>query len=217
MVEAVTGAIRHLRALLALLLVFPSATYAHRLDEYLQAMLVSIEPHEIRLDMNLMPGVAIADQVIPLIDRDHDGAISANESAAYAEALKRDLTVRLDGRDLTLSVTETDYPEFEELRTGWGIIQLQFTAPLARLGIGPHRLEVDNRHEAKISVYLFNAALPKSPDIHITRQNRNADQSKGAIDFYFRQPTAPSRTWGIVAITSVLLITLLAGLRRAKN
>jgi hypothetical protein len=215
MVEAVTSAFRHLWALLACLLAIPSATFAHQLDEYLQATLVAIEPHEIRLSINLTPGVAIADQVISRIDVDRDNAISSSEAAAYAESLRRDLTVRLDGKELPLDVTETYYPDLAELRTGWGIIQLQFSAPLARLTIGPHQLAIDNRHVAKISVYLLNAALPKSPEIHITRQDRNPTQSASEIDFYFRQPAAPSRAWGILAISSALLVTLLAVIRRA--
>ena len=61
-----------------------------RLDEYLQATLVAIESSGVRLQVNLMPGVAVADQVLAVIDRDRDGMISTNEAAAYAELLKRD-------------------------------------------------------------------------------------------------------------------------------
>ena len=43
MVEAVTTTLRRLPLLFALL-AFPSAVFAHRLDEYLQATLVAIEP-----------------------------------------------------------------------------------------------------------------------------------------------------------------------------
>ena len=84
--------------LLLALLAFPSAVFAHRDDQYLQATLVDIEPSGVRLQINLTPGMAVAERVLAQIDRDRDGAISKNEAAAYAESLKRDLTVRLDGR-----------------------------------------------------------------------------------------------------------------------
>jgi hypothetical protein len=99
MVEAVTRTLSRLPLLLALL-GFPSAVFAHRDDQYLQATLVAIEPSGVRLQINLTPGVAVAEQVLAQIDRDRDGAISKNEAAAYAKLLKGDLTLRVDGRKL---------------------------------------------------------------------------------------------------------------------
>ena len=88
---------RCLPVLLALL-ASPTGVFAHQLDEYLQATLVDIEPGKIRLQMDLTPGVAVAERLLGLIDRNRDGVISPDESTAYAELLKRDLVVRLDGR-----------------------------------------------------------------------------------------------------------------------
>src|SRR4029453_14897085 len=92
-------------ALLPVLLALPSAVFAHRDDQYLQATLVAIEPSGVRLQINLTPGVAVAEKVLPEIDRDRDGAISKNEAAAYADSLKRDLTLHIDGRKLDLKLT----------------------------------------------------------------------------------------------------------------
>ena len=91
--EAVSGTLRRLPLLLVLLAV-PSVVFAHRDDQYLQTTLVAIEPWGVRLEINLTPGVAIAEQVIARIDRDRNGEISENEAAAYADSLKRDLTPR---------------------------------------------------------------------------------------------------------------------------
>ena len=79
---------------------------------------VPIEPSGVRLQINLTPGVAVAEQVIAQIDRDRDGAISKNEAAAYAESLKCDLALRLDGRKLELKLTSSEFVEPAELRTG---------------------------------------------------------------------------------------------------
>jgi polyphosphate kinase len=97
MVEALTTTLRRLALLLAFL-AFPTAVFGHRLDEYLQATLVAIEPSVVRLQINLTPGVDVAEKVLAQIDRDNDNAISKNESAAYAELLKRDLTLRLTAK-----------------------------------------------------------------------------------------------------------------------
>ena len=84
---------------LALTLLVPSAALAHRLDEYLQATLVTVEPGAIRLQINLTPGVAVAQKVLAHIDLNRDGVISTNEAATYAQSLGRDLTLRLDGEE----------------------------------------------------------------------------------------------------------------------
>ena len=97
MVEAMTTTFRRLALLLAFI-AFPTAAFAHRLDEYLQATLVAIEPSVVRLQINLTPGVVVAEKVLARIDHDKDNAISKTESAAYAELLKRDLTLRRTGK-----------------------------------------------------------------------------------------------------------------------
>jgi hypothetical protein len=187
MVEALTTTLRCLPLLLALLalLAFPSAVFAHRLDEYLQATLVAIEPNGVRLQINLTPGVDVAEQVLAQIDGDRDGAISKKEATAYAELLKRDLTLRVDGRKLKLKLTASQFPAPTELRTGLGIIQMEFSATHGPLATGAHRLTFENRHLMTVSVYLINAAQPKSRTIQITSQKRNDNQGTGEVEFTF--------------------------------
>jgi hypothetical protein len=183
MVEAVTRRVCRLTLLLALLSL-PSAVFAHRDDQYLQATLVAIAPSRVTLQINLTPGVAVAEQVIAQIDRDRDGAISKNEAATYAELLKGDLTLRVAERKLELKLTASEFVPPAELRTGSGIIQMEFSANLGPLAAGPHRLTFENRHLTMISVYLINAAQPRFAAVEITRQKRNGNQSAGEIEFY---------------------------------
>ena len=155
MVEAVNRALCRVALLVAILAV-PAAVFAHRDDQYLQATLVAIEPSSVRLQINLTPGVAVAEQVIAQIDRDRDGAISENEAVAYAESLKRDLTLRVDGQELELTLTASEFVPPEELRTGSAIIQMEFSATFGRLAAGFHRLTLENRHLTAMSVYLID-------------------------------------------------------------
>ena len=184
MVDAVIRRLCRLPLLLALL-AFPCAVFAHRDDRYLQATLVTIEPSGVRLQINLTPGVAIAEQVLAEIDHDRDGAISKNEAAAYVELLKRALTLRMDGRKLALKLTASEFVEPAELRTGSGTIQMKFSAILSPLAAGAHKLTLENRHLTAISVYLINATQPRFTTVQITRQKRNENQSAGEIEFTF--------------------------------
>jgi len=211
MVEAVTTALRRLPLLLALI-ALPFSVFAHRLDEYLQATLVLIEPGVIRLQINLTPGVAVAEQVLALIDRDRDGVISTNEAAAYAEQVRHDLALRLDERPLELKFTTSELPPPGELRTGLGIIQLEYVAAPYQFAPGAHELAFENRHQTNLSVYLFNASLAKSSAIQITRQTRNDNQSVGRIEFAFHPPPADlSSAKRIVLPLSLALLAVVIG------
>lgn len=174
------------------LIALPSAARAHRLDEYLQATIVSIEPNGIRLLMNLTPGSAIADEVLSRIDWNRDGLVSASEEATYCELLRRDLALRLDRAGVELALVAAEFPAPAELRTGAAIIRVEFAASPAPLAAGPHALAFENRHFAGVAAYLFNAALPPSPSIEIARQQRNDEQSVGEIEFEVAGASAAS-------------------------
>ena len=195
-----TATLRRLPLLLAWL-ASPTAASAHRLDEYLQATLVAIEPGAIRLQVRLTPGVAVADRVLARIDRDGDGAISADEAAAYGESLRRDLAVDLDGRALELKLGATEFPTPAELRAGSGTVRVDFLASPGPLEAGAHGLALENRHWPAIGVYLLNAARPGSDTVQITRQRRVEDQHAGAIEFAIRPPSRPGSGRGGVSAT----------------
>ena len=216
MVEAVITQLRRLPLWLAVL-AFPSAVFAHRLDEYLQATLVAIEPSGFRLQINLTPGVTVADQVLALIDRDRNGAITTNEAAAYAELLKRDLNVRLDARNVELKLTASNFPEPTEFRTGLGILKMEFSVTPGVFAAGPHKLILENRHLPTLSVYRFNAAQPESASVQIVGQQRNENQSTGEIAFDFHPLPNPSKPVGIIVSLAVLFVVLSAGVWQARR
>jgi hypothetical protein len=205
-------------ALAMVLLPFTHQAWAHRLDEYLQATLVDLEPGSIRLRINLTPGVRVAGQVLASIDRDHDGIISTNEAAAYSELVRRELIVRLDGRELNFKLTRSYFPGVPELKTGWAFIQVEYSAATRTITSGRHTITFENRHFIGFSVYLLNATQPQSKSIEITRQTRNETQSVGEIEFAFHAQSnfppagtcAPPRVALLVAVLAGLVIARFA-------
>ena len=128
---------------------------------------MAIEPSGVRLHINLTPGVAVAEQVLAQIDRDRDGAISKNEAAAYAELLKGDLTLRIDGRKLELKLTASEFVPPAELRTGAGTIQMEFSAISGPLAAGAHRLALRKpafNHDQCVSHQRCSAQVCHGPD-----------------------------------------------------
>ena len=218
MVEAVTSPLRHLPLIVAALAGIAPSAYGHVLDEYLQATLVAIEPGDVRLKINLTPGIEIAEKVLSQIDHNGDGAISSDESAAYAEMLRRDLAVRLDGRDTQLKLATSYIPDLAELRTGHGIIHMEFSITACSFVGGNHRLTLENRHFDSLGAYLFNAARPQSAFIRIAKQTRTRNQSRGEIEFAYAVPSPLSiRATGILASVVVVLAVMLTTFWRLKR
>lgn len=118
----------------AILLLFRAPGFAHRLDEYLQAALISLEKDRVQVSMRLIPGVAIFQTVLATIDTNVDGIISENERQAYAGRVLRDLSLCVDGKPLQPHLLSVDFPRTEEMKEGLGEIHIEFTAELPRSG-----------------------------------------------------------------------------------
>jgi hypothetical protein len=179
---------------LTLVVAVSSALSAHRLDEYLQAARLSIGPGGVEVDLNLTPGVAVADGVIADLDRDRDGSLSEDEKRTYARQVLDAIQLQNDGRSLRLEPITTAFPDLETFRHGEGTIQIRAAAVLPRLSTGDHRLTFRNTHRRDVSVYLANALLPESDRIAITAQRRDGDQHDLTIDYVVGQQSAALST-----------------------
>jgi hypothetical protein len=161
---------------LTLLSLVAMPALAHRLDEYLQATIFSIEPGNIHATMRLVPGVVVAPGVIASIDSDHDGVLSADEQHRYAECVLADLELKEDGRNLPLHLSSVIFPSVDQMKMGIGEIELAFSADLPIIG-GKHQLSFQNHHQSGISVYLVNSLMPRDKNLQLEAQSRNQNQS----------------------------------------
>jgi hypothetical protein len=179
---------------IAVLLLLPSAILAHRLDEYLQATILSVDANRLDGSMRLVPGVAVSSVVIASIDTDGDGVISAAEQNAYALNVLQDLSLSMNGRALTPHLVSSEFPSIDEIREGIGEIHIGFIADLPNGDLNRH-LVFENRHDSAIAVYLVNTLVPADKNIHLTAQARNENQSLYQLDFVQSgtvQPTTPN-------------------------
>jgi hypothetical protein len=78
-------------AVAAVLLSLRAPACAHRLDEYLQATIISVEKDRVQASLRLIPGVAVSPIVIWSVDTNGDGVISEGEQQSYAEQVLGDL------------------------------------------------------------------------------------------------------------------------------
>jgi hypothetical protein len=169
-----------------ILLSIPASAFAHRLDEYLQATILSVDANRLDGSMRLMPGVAVSSAVIATIDTDGDGVISAAEQNAYAQRVLRDLFLNMNGRALTPRLVSAEFPPVDEIKQGIGEIHVVFSADLPT-GDPIGRIVFENRHQSAIAVYLVNTLVPTDKNIQITAQTRNENQSLYQVDFAQRE------------------------------
>ena len=159
----------------AWLATLPAAS-GHRLDEYLQATLLSIDTERVDIEMNLTSGAAIASKVFAWIDTNHDGEISESEGEAYARQVLGSVVLKIDGVPADIELVHTSFPEFSDMRLGVGTIRVRATSRLPVKGAGPHDLSFLNTHHRESSVYLVNALVPPNPRVQLGEQSRDFAQ-----------------------------------------
>jgi len=149
---------------------------AHRLDEYLQGTILSVDKNRLQAQMTMTPGVSVFAFLIAYIDLDADGVISETEKRAYAKRVLGDLTIGIDGRPLTPQMLSIRFPSVDEMKDGRGEIQIDFNVDLP--GGGHNRkLTFENHHLSRISAYQVNCLVPRDSNIRIAAQERNDSQS----------------------------------------
>ena len=169
-------------ALAACLLLFGRKAWAHRIDEYLQATILSLQAGEAQASMRLIPGMLVAPSVIAAIDSNHDGAFSESEEQAYAQRVLGDLSLSIDGKPVSPQLLSWSFPSPAQMRDGLGEIQIKYRIDLPPAGHS-RALILANHHLNSSSVYLMNAVIPEDHNIRIVGQKRNEVQSMYELDY----------------------------------
>jgi ABC-type nickel/cobalt efflux system permease component RcnA len=194
----VWGALVVTLVVVALLAPRPPVAAAHPLDEYLQAAYLTLDPDGVTVEIDLTPGVLVTLQVVALIDRDGDGAISDDEGQAYARAVLEDVALDVDGQRHLLTVSRTEFPSMLALTAGLGTIRLQAAATAGpsgwqnMAGPGTHQAVVLNAHTPVKSVYQATVALGPAGGIEVAEQHRDDLQQSLRVDYTVAPPAAVS-------------------------
>jgi hypothetical protein len=174
----------------AVILATTTPAFAHRLDEYLQATTIAVEKDRVRTEIRLTPGVEVFPTILAAIDKDRNGIFSDSEQHAYAERVRRDLSLSLDDDRLKLRLVSSSFPTIQEMSHGLGAIVMAFESNVPRAGV-ERTLVFENRHMNGMAVYLVNGLVPSDPDIRPGAQRRNRQQSHYEMD-YVQSGIAPA-------------------------
>jgi len=173
------------------------AAFAHRIDEYLQATILSLEGNRVQASMRLIPGILVSSSVIAGIDSNGDGAFSEGEERAYAQRVLDDLTITIDGKSVPPKLISWTFPQPPQMRDGLGEIHIEYAMDVP-FGGQNRSLTVANHHQSGTSVYLMNVLIPQDPGIRILAQKRNEQQSLYELDYQQMGAVgaAPLKPWG---------------------
>ena len=186
------------------------AVSAHRRDEYLQAARVAVEPDRVELELDLTPGIAVADATIAELDRDRDGTLSEGEKRAYLNRVLHAVVLELDGGSLNIETTGSSFPSFNDFRRGEGTIQLHAAVIFPAQADGDHQISFRNRNDRDGSVYLANALVPKSQRVTITTQRRDPVQRDLTIDYVVRsRPATSAPAWLLGSMAGMAVLAAL--------
>jgi hypothetical protein len=163
------------------------------------------------VELDLTPGVAVADRVVQRIDTDGDGALSIEEQQTYARQVLSSVALRIDGTPLQLTLVASHFPDVDAVGRGEGTIRLDVDIVVPLLTNGRHQLFFRNGSDPDWSAYLANALMPETDRISIARQVRDASQRELTIDFDVRGTQALSAGESVfftLAGAAVLLVPL---------
>jgi len=189
-------------------LVCSTGLSAHRRDEYLQAARLAIDPDRVELELDLTPGIAVADAVMMEIDRDANMSISAAEARAYSERVLSTVALDVDAGPLRVELVDSDLPAVDSVRRGEGTLRIHAVAHLPRLADGLHHLRYRNAYRSDISVYLANALIPASDRVTVGAQRRDVDQRDLLVDYTLRGDPATRVREGLPAGVAGALVVL---------
>lgn len=189
-----------------LVLLTSAGANAHRLDEYLQATRVAVASPGVVVHIDLTPGVSVAAEVLALLDGNGDGRVSPLEAEAYGRVVLADVSARLDGEPLGLTLVRVEVPTGGEMRDGVGTIRIEAAGATQAARNGPHQFELRNSHRPGSSVYLANALAPQDTDIRIVRQLRDATQQSFRLDYEVRSSKGAAVGWLMAAATALMAL-----------
>ena len=185
---------------------------AHRRDALLQAARLDVGQARVAVELDLTPGIALADAVIAEVDVDRDGVLTAEEGQAYARRVANALELSLDGRALQLDAVAATVPDLTALRRGEGTIELRSSIDLPPASASGHRLSFRNTYRGDISVYLANALVPEGDRVVVTAQRRDPEQRSLTIDYRVRANRAVG--WPLWAFAAIAVVYVGSAFRR---
>ena len=162
-------------AVLLLVLVAYGAE-AHRLDEVVQGAYLTLAPGEVRLELDVSPGMEVAGTLLRALDTDADRTITEAEARGYAQRVLAQSTLTLDGVALSWTLDKVVVPAYPNLELGSDTIRIHAVAKRSD-DAGAHTLTYQNSYQPAAGRHMANVFLRSGErwQYRVTKQQRTDD------------------------------------------
>jgi hypothetical protein len=159
-----------------LLALLPHWAEAHRLDEVVQGAYLTLAPGEVRLELDLTPGIEVSGALLQALDADADGTITKAEAQGYAQRVLAQSTLALDGVTVSWTLGDVNVPPYKNLQVGSDTIRIYATSERPD-SPGAHVLGYRNDHQPAASRRMANVFLQPGEgwQYRVTGQQRSDD------------------------------------------
>jgi hypothetical protein len=145
-------------AALALLALAAGPALAHPYDEVVQGAYLTLAPGQVRLELDLTPGPAVAGALLAALDRNGDQKVTDQEARAYAAQVLSQSRLLLDGSAVRWRVERVSMPDYQSLKLQSDTLKIFAVADRPDRP-GPHTLSYDNRYQPAKSQCIANIFL----------------------------------------------------------
>ncbi len=136
---------------------------AHPVDEVAQGAYITLAPGEVRIELDITPGPAVAGALLRSLDTNADRRVTDEEARAYAERVLKQSTLTLDGVAVSWTMKRVRVPPYANLEQQGDTLKIYGLAKRAdRAGV--HSLTYQNRYAPAQGWCIANVFL--APDAH---------------------------------------------------
>lgn len=172
------------RMIAVLVLGFPGWVSAHPVDEVVQGAYLILGPNEVKLELDIAIGTEVAAALLPAVDPDGDGIISAAEMQAYASFVLQQLVITLDGTKATWALVDAAAPDYAMLVSGNALIKINAVVARADRS-GTHVFHYLNPYQPAKTLRIANVFLQPSEgwQYKIITQDHSDDGAQMAVSY----------------------------------
>ena len=120
-----------------------TAAHGHPHEDVDQQVLLSVGTGEVVVQIRIAPSYTEGAAIFAHIDTDGDGAVSEAEAAAFGSAVIGQSALTVDGMGFRFNTPKVSVPDREWVSAGFGLIEIDTTAPINLTSAARHRLEFE--------------------------------------------------------------------------
>ncbi len=142
----------------ACLLLLPDWAAAHPVDEAVQSAYLTLARGEVRLELDLTPGTAVAAALLSSLDANTDQHVDDAEAQAYALRVLQQSSLSLDGVTTAWRLEKVSVPPYQGLKLQGDTLRIFAAAGRAERA-GAHTLRYANHYEPAKSQCIANVFI----------------------------------------------------------